>query len=132
VWPLDPNKALNASRLFRIVLSNIPWSEGRVPGIRVKAFWSDPATKWRAAMARGEPGAKLPRHKHIGDELLFMIEGSNFDDSGELQTGNAANFPNGCMHTVVSKIGRIAIAFTTGEVEMAEDCDRLDAPSHSF
>ena len=39
-----------------IVLSNIPWSEGRVPGSRVKAFWSDPATKRRAAMARWELG----------------------------------------------------------------------------
>ncbi len=101
-----------------IVLSEIPWSEGRVPGMRVKAFWSDSATKRRAAMARWEPGAKLPRHKHIGDELLFMIEGSNFDESGELQTGNVAYFPSGCTHTVVSKIGHTAIAFTTGDVEM--------------
>jgi anti-sigma factor ChrR (cupin superfamily) len=100
-----------------IVLSDIPWSEGRVPGMRVKAFWSDPATKRRAAMARWEPGAKLPRHKHIGDELLFMIEGSNFDESGELRTGNVAYFPSGCTHTVVSKIGHTAIAFVTGEVE---------------
>jgi anti-sigma factor ChrR (cupin superfamily) len=100
-----------------IVLSNIPWSEGRVPGVRVKAFWSDPATKRRAAMARFEPRAKLPPHKRIGDELLFMIEGSNFDESGELRTGNLAYFPSGCTHTVISKIGHIAIAFVTGEVE---------------
>ena len=101
-----------------IVLSDIPWSEAPVPGIRLKAFWSDPATKRRAAMARWEPGAKLPRHQHIGDELLFMIEGSNFDESGELRTGNLAYFPNGCTHTVVSRIGHTAIAFTTGDVEM--------------
>jgi anti-sigma factor ChrR (cupin superfamily) len=99
-----------------IVLSDIPWTEG-IPGVRVKAFWSDPATKRRAAMARWEPGAKLPRHKHIGDELLFMIEGSNFDESGELRTGNVAYFPSGCTHTVVSRIGHTAIAFVTGEVE---------------
>jgi len=101
-----------------IVLSDIPWSEAPVPGIRLKAFWSDPATKRRATMARWEPGAKLPRHQHIGDELLFMIEGSNFDESGELRTGNLAYFPNGCAHTVVSRIGHTAIAFTTGDVEM--------------
>ena len=96
-----------------IVLSDIPWSEGRVPGMRVKEFWSDPATKRRAAMARWEPGAKLPRHKHIGDGLLFIIEGSNFDESGELRTGNVAYFPSGCTHTVVSKIGHTAIAFVS-------------------
>jgi len=99
-----------------IVLSDIPWTEW-MPGVRQKAFWSDPATKRRAAMARWEPGAKLPRHKHIGDELLFMIEGSNFDESGELRTGNASYFPNGWTHTVVSKNGHTAIAFVTGEVE---------------
>jgi anti-sigma factor ChrR (cupin superfamily) len=100
-----------------IVLSDLPWTDGPVPGTRVKVFWSDPATKRRAAMARFEPGAKLPRHKHIGDELLFMIEGSNFDESGELRTGNMAYFPSGCTHTVISKIGHTAIAFVTGEVE---------------
>ena len=100
-----------------IVLSDIPWIEGRVPGTRQKVFWSDPITKRRAVMARFERGAKLPRHKHIGDELLFMIEGSNFDESGELRTGNLAYFPSGCIHTVVSKIGHTAIAFVTGEVE---------------
>jgi anti-sigma factor ChrR (cupin superfamily) len=65
-----------------IVLSNIPWIEGRVPVTRQKVFWSDPITKRRAVMARFERGAKLPRHKHIGDELLFMIEGSNQESCG--------------------------------------------------
>ena len=105
-----------APRSQTIVLSDIPWTDWQ-PGVRQKAFWSDPATKRRAAMGRFEPGAKLPRHKHIGDELLFMIEGSNFDESGELRTGNVAYFPSGCIHTVVSKIGHTAIAFVTGEVE---------------
>ena len=50
----------------------------------------------------------------------FMIEGSNFDESGELRTGNVAYFPSGCVHTVVSKVGHTAIAFVTGEVETME------------
>jgi anti-sigma factor ChrR (cupin superfamily) len=114
---VEPAKEIGTAPSQTFVLSEIPWSDAPVPGIRLKAFWSDPATKRRAAMARWEPGASLPRHRHIGDELLFMIEGSNFDESGELRTGNVAYFPNGCTHTVVSKIGHTAIAFTTGEVE---------------
>jgi hypothetical protein len=47
-----------------------------------------------------------------------MIEGSNFDESGELRTGNVSYFPNGCTHTVVSKNGHTAMAFVTGESEM--------------
>jgi anti-sigma factor ChrR (cupin superfamily) len=98
------------------VLSDIPWTEW-MPGARRKIFWSDPATKRCAAQGRFEPGARLPRHKHIGDELIFMIEGSNFDESGELRTGNLSYFPNGCTHTVVSKNGHTAIGLITGEVE---------------
>ena len=88
--------------------------------MRWKSFWSDPATKRRPALARFDPGAKLPRHRHIGDELLFVIGGSNFDESGELRTGNLAYFPNGCIHTVVSKNGHPAMAFVTGESEVLE------------
>ena len=92
---VEPAKGIGAGRPSQtIVLSDIPWTEGPVPGTRHKAFWSDPITKRRAVMARFERGAKLPRHKHVGDELLFMIEGSNFDESGELRTGNVAYFPS--------------------------------------
>jgi anti-sigma factor ChrR (cupin superfamily) len=100
-----------------IVLSDIPWTDP-MPGIRQKAFWSDSASKRRAVLARFEAGARLPLHKHIGDELVFMIEGSNFDESGEVRSGNANYRPNGCTHTVGSKNGGTAIAFVTGGVEM--------------
>jgi anti-sigma factor ChrR (cupin superfamily) len=99
-----------------IVLSEMAWTEA-MPGVLWKPFWSDPTTHRRAIFARFAPGAKLPRHKHMGDELLFMIEGSNFDETGELRTGNLAYFPNGCTHTVVSKNGHTAMAFVTGESE---------------
>jgi anti-sigma factor ChrR (cupin superfamily) len=115
---VEPAKEVgDAPRSQIIVLSDIPWTDF-MPGVRAKHFWSDPPTKRRAIYARWEPGATLPRHKHIGDELLLMIEGSNFDESGELRTGNLAYFPNGCTHTVVSKNGHTAMAFVTGESEM--------------
>jgi anti-sigma factor ChrR (cupin superfamily) len=107
----------NAPRSQTIILSEIPWSDA-LPGVKQKPIWSDAATKRRAILARFEPGAKLPLHKHIGDELVFMIEGSNFDESGEVRTGNANYRPNRCTHTVSTKHGGTAIAFVTGGVEM--------------
>jgi anti-sigma factor ChrR (cupin superfamily) len=107
----------DAPRSQTIVLSEIPWSEA-LPGVKQKPIWSDPSTKRRAILARFDAGAKLPLHKHIGDEVVFMIEGSNFDESGEVRTGNANYRPNGCTHTVSSKYGGTAIAFVTGGVEM--------------
>ena len=70
-----------------------------------------------AARGRIEPAPRRVRG-YLGDELIFMLEGSNFDESGEVRTGNANFRPNGCTHTVSSKNGGTAIAFVTGTVEM--------------
>jgi anti-sigma factor ChrR (cupin superfamily) len=115
---IEPAKEIGgAPRSQTIVLSEIPWTDA-LPGVKQKAIWSDSATKRRAVLARFDAGAKLPLHKHLGDELVFMLEGSNFDESGEVHTGNANFRPNGCTHTVSSKHGGTAIAFVTGGVEM--------------
>jgi anti-sigma factor ChrR (cupin superfamily) len=115
---VEPAKEIGAAPSSQtIVLSDIQWTDF-MPGIRAKHFWSDPATKRRAIYARWEPGAKLPRHRHIGDELLFMIEGSNFDESSEHRTGNLSYNADGRTHTVVSKNGHTAIAFLTGDIEV--------------
>jgi len=107
----------NAPRSQTIVLSEIPW-QSAMAGVQQKPVWNDAATKRRAVLARFDAGAKLPLHKHIGDELIFMLEGSNFDEAGEVRTGNANYRPNGCTHTVSSKHGGTALAFVTGTVEM--------------
>jgi anti-sigma factor ChrR (cupin superfamily) len=114
---IEPATEASGLRSQIIVLSEIPWQDA-IPGVHQKAIWSDPASKRRAILARFDAGAKLPLHKHNGDELVFMLEGSNFDESGEVRTGNANYRPNGCTHTVSSKHGGTAIAFVTGGVEM--------------
>jgi anti-sigma factor ChrR (cupin superfamily) len=115
---VEPASAIgDAPKSQTIVLSELPWTSP-MPGVSQKAIWSDAASKRRAVLARFEPGAKLPLHKHVGDELIFMLEGSNFDESGEVRVGNANYRPNGCTHTVSSKNGGTALAFVTGGVEM--------------
>lgn len=106
-----------APRSRTIVLSDIPWSEA-IPGVRQKPVWHDKETNRRAIVARFEGGAKLPLHRHLGDELIFVIEGSNADESGEVLTGNMNYRPNGCVHTVTTKNGATVLAFVTGGVEM--------------
>ncbi len=104
------------SQIF--TLSEIAWTEP-MPGVRMKPVWADTATKRRAVFVRFEPGATLPRHRHVGDELIFLIEGSNADESGEVATGNMNYRPNGCVHTVTTKNGATVLAFVTGSVEPA-------------
>ena len=98
-------------------LSEIAWADA-MPGVHQKPIWHDKETRRRAALVRFDPGARLPRHKHAGDELIFVIEGSNADESGEVLTGNMNYRPNGCIHTVTSKNGATIFALVTGGVEM--------------
>jgi anti-sigma factor ChrR (cupin superfamily) len=102
------------SQIF--ALSDLPWVQTR-PGVRHKQIWSDPATERRALLARFEPGAVLARHRHVGDELIFIVEGANADESGPVATGNVNYRPNGCVHTVTTKNGATVLAVVWGRTE---------------
>ena len=56
-----------------IPVGDLTWSEFR-PGIQFKVLWEDAAPKRRAQMTRFQPGAQLPLHRHVGDELIYVIE----------------------------------------------------------
>jgi anti-sigma factor ChrR (cupin superfamily) len=101
------------------ILSDIAWADA-MPGVKQKPIWHDKATRRRAVFIRFDPGTRLPRHKHVGDELIFVIEGSNTDESGEVVAGNLNHRPNGCVHTVSSKNGATVFALVTGGVEMMQ------------
>ena len=103
-----------------ISVSDLPWQE-RQPGVRQKSLWADPATNRRAVMSRIEPTAQLPRHRHVGDELVFVIEGALSDDFGTVSAGNMGYRPNGCVHTVSTKHGATVLAILTGGVEPISD-----------
>jgi anti-sigma factor ChrR (cupin superfamily) len=102
------------SRIF--ALSELEWVEVR-PNARQKHIWEDKAAERRAILARFAPGAELPRHRHIGDELIFVIEGANADESGLVSTGNMSYRPNGCTHTVTTQNGCTVLAIIWGHTE---------------
>src|SRR5437870_11636114 len=68
-------------------------------------------------MTRIAPGAKLPLHRHVGDELVFVIEGALSDEFGTVTAGNMGYRPNGCVHTVSAKNGATVLAIITGGAE---------------
>jgi anti-sigma factor ChrR (cupin superfamily) len=99
-----------------ITVSDLPW-ETRQPGVAQKALWSDAATKRRAVLSRVDPSARPPRHRHAGDELVFVIEGALSDDFATLTPGNVGYRPDGCVHTISTKHGATVLAILTGGVE---------------
>ena len=114
VEPVTERGPAPSSQVF--ILSELPWIETR-PGVRQKRIWEDKATERRAVLARFEPGATLALHRHVGDELIFVIEGANADESGVVATGNANYRPNGCVHTVTTKNGATVLAVVWGRTE---------------
>jgi anti-sigma factor ChrR (cupin superfamily) len=99
-----------------VALGDLPWVEAR-PGVRQKRIWEDTVNERRAILARFEPGATLPKHRHVGDELIFIVEGANADESGVVATGNMNYRPNGCVHTVTTKNGATVLAVVWGHTE---------------
>lgn len=99
-----------------IAVSELPWIDAR-PGVRQKRIWEDKATERRALLARFEPGATLPKHRHVGDELIFVLEGANADESGVVATGNMNYRPEGCVHTVTTQNGATVLAVVWGHTE---------------
>jgi anti-sigma factor ChrR (cupin superfamily) len=113
----------NPSQIIRV--SERAW-EPMTPTIKFKSLWSDPASKRRAQLTRFEPGATLPMHRHVGDELLYVIEGSISDESGTTVAGSVGYRPNGCVHTVTSKSGATVFAIVSGGIEATTEIG--DAP----
>src|SRR5438128_6560644 len=103
-----------------ISLSDLAWQE-RQPGVRAKAIWEHPESQRKAVMTRIAPGAKLPLHRHVGDELVFVIEGTLADEFGTVTAGNVGYRPNGCVHTVSSPQGATVLAIITGGIEPAKE-----------
>ena len=96
-----------------ISLADLAWQE-RQPGVRAKAIWEHPESQRKAVMTRIAPGAKLPLHRHVGDELVFVIEGAISDEFGTVTSGNVGYRPNGCVHTVSAPNGATVLAILTG------------------
>jgi anti-sigma factor ChrR (cupin superfamily) len=101
---------------YFVNVDRLPWVERR-PGVFWKVLWEDPDGRHKAILVRYDPGATIPRHRHVGDEQIFVLEGSVADDTGVCTAGNYARRPPGCVHAVASTTGALVLAITSGPTE---------------
>lgn len=99
-----------------VLAAAMPWVERR-PGVFWKVLWESPDGRSKTILVRYERGAVIPRHRHLGDEQIYVLEGSVADDTGVCTAGNYARRPPGCVHTVTSETGALVIAITSGPTE---------------
>jgi len=105
-----------------IPVHEVPWEDAG-PGLKAKPLWADPLTQRRAYIGLLAAGARLPLHRHLGDELVYVIEGEVSDESGTLMAGQASYRPWGCVHTLSVERGTIVLNVVTGGMELSESAD---------
>ena len=99
-------------------IDKLPWVERR-PGVFWKTLWEDTDGRHKAVLIRYTPGSVIARHRHIGDEQIWELEGEVADDTGVCTAGNYARRPPGCVHTVTSPKGALVFAVISGPAEPA-------------
>ena len=90
-------------------VEKLDWQPTQFPGIRIKMLWQDEAGQAFTALFKLEPGARLPRHRHMGIEQTFVLEGSLVDDEGACTAVNYVCRPAGSVHTAYSPDGCLGL-----------------------
>jgi anti-sigma factor ChrR (cupin superfamily) len=104
-----------------VAVGGVPWDERR-PGVFWKVLARDGDRQ--TVLVRYAPGATIPRHRHLGEEQIFVLEGSVADDTGICRAGDFARRPPGCVHAVRSPDGALVLAIMSGGTEpVAEGTD---------
>jgi len=91
-----------------IDVSRVEWAPTPFPGVETKMLYQD-ASGRRTTLTRLAPGAKLPRHRHVGLEQSFVLEGSLVDEDGVCTAGNFVWRRPGSVHDAWSPEGCVVL-----------------------
>ncbi len=83
----------------------LSWKQTRYPGIALVFLYNDSQTDGGAVLIRMEPGCGYPRHRHVGDERVLVLQGGYHDEFGEYRTGQDLLNPAGSEHHPVAAEG---------------------------
>ena len=90
-------------------VASLDWKPTSFPGVSMKLLWRDAQGSGFTALYKLTPGANLPRHRHVGVEQTFVLQGSLVDEQGACTAGNFVSRRPGSVHTAHSPDGCIAI-----------------------
>ena len=62
-----------------------------------------------------EPGAKLPRHRHEGEEFVLVLQGGLRDESGRFGVGDIAIGDGSMAHEPVAESGEICVCLVVSD-----------------
>jgi quercetin dioxygenase-like cupin family protein len=76
------------------------WRDGPTDGVAMKPIFSDPAHEAYTSLVHMRPGARLPRHRHLTTEQVYMIEGNGHVAGHGFTPGDYYRMPAGSVHDV--------------------------------
>jgi anti-sigma factor ChrR (cupin superfamily) len=89
-------------------LAKIDWEPTRFPGVEVKTLYRD-ASGRQTTLTRMARGAVLPRHRHVGLEQSYVLEGTLVDDDGACTAGNFVWRHPGSVHSAWTPDGCVVL-----------------------
>jgi anti-sigma factor ChrR (cupin superfamily) len=89
-------------------VSKVAWEATPFPGVEVKVLYRDAAGP-QTTLTRLAPGARIPRHRHVGLEQSFVLEGSLVDDDGACVAGSFVWRRPGSVHEAWSPDGCVVL-----------------------
>lgn len=84
--------------------SAIPWQASRAPGIAVRPI-GPPDHPLPVALLRFAPGTAAPYRRHAGGAMLYVLDGTLTDETGDHTAGSWLHFAAGAGHTPSSATG---------------------------
>ena len=94
------------------------WRDGPTDGVAMKPIFSDPACQAYTSLVRMRPGARLPRHRHLTTEQVYMIEGDGDVAGHVLGPWDYYQMPAGSVHEVSYTEGGCAFLLIASRVEI--------------
>jgi anti-sigma factor ChrR (cupin superfamily) len=89
-----------ASTLIIVRAAEGTWLPGPAAGVTVKPLFRDPARQTESYLVRAEPGSRLPRHRHVGPDEAFFLEGDGRMGTLVLEAGDFYRAEAGTVHDV--------------------------------
>jgi len=81
------------------------------PGVRVHVVKDDPERGLRVCLVWADPGAVHPAHRHLGDEVILVLQGGIKDEHGSYGPGEVCRSRTGSVHSEEALPGEECICY---------------------
>lgn len=91
------------------------------PGITMKLLHGDPQRAFQTVLVRMAPGSRMPRHRHLGPEAVYMVEGEGVMAEMRYRAGDYLHADPGSIHEASTTEDGCLMLVLLPPVEFLED-----------